>query len=124
MKKGPNSGGVNESVNKTAVRHLAEPKNNRTAVGFVPETQWSEGHVVIVPIRHVTHMRALSQREWDDLMELSRRTATKTIHSYYGWEDGEHQGASIILNQGRIAGQTEEHLLVHMVPRFDNPESM
>lgn len=69
------------------------------------------GHRLVVPVRHVARVQDLGQEEWADLFELVRDV---------GAEVGSAQdvdGVNIGINDGQAAGQTIDHLHVHVIPR-------
>jgi diadenosine tetraphosphate (Ap4A) HIT family hydrolase len=78
----------------------------------------SLGHALIIPRRHVLSFFELETRELIDLYELLQK-AKRQI-------DGLHKpdGYNIGINQGSSAGQTVEHLHIHLIPRYkgDVPE--
>jgi ATP adenylyltransferase len=74
---------------------------------------YNNGHVMIVPNRHVPMLDRLAQREKLDLLQLLDRSLAvlkKTIHP---------QGFNIGINLGRSAGAGfPGHLHIHIVPRW------
>jgi len=103
----------------------------------------SPGHAEVIPIRHVSSVRELSDGEWSDL-KLSIENLVKLIERtdfeelYRKMEpfnensklfienmlirdlkkrpDGYNYG----INEGRAAGQTIEHLHLHIIPRYED----
>ncbi len=74
---------------------------------------YNNGHLLVVPYRHVGRLESLTDREWLDLLRLT--------------VDGIHrmkrvlrpQGYNIGLNLGRVAGAgVPGHLHLHLVPRW------
>jgi diadenosine tetraphosphate (Ap4A) HIT family hydrolase len=68
-------------------------------------------HILVVPIRHVTSFTELSQEERDALLNMSARVAD-VLRGKFGAE-----GFNFAWNEGTSAGQSVEHLHVHIVPR-------
>ncbi|MBI1978799.1 MAG: HIT family protein [Candidatus Aenigmarchaeota archaeon] len=70
------------------------------------------GHTLIIPKRHVKSVLALTDKETDKLFELVKKIA-KTVHKVL-----KPAGLDIGTNYGRIAGQSVDHLHVHVIPRY------
>jgi ATP adenylyltransferase len=74
---------------------------------------YNNGHLMVVPNRHVPSLAGLSSEELGELMELARR-AEIALNSAY-----EPQGMNVGINLGRSAGAgVVDHLHLHMVPRW------
>ncbi|WP_101390233.1 HIT family protein [Streptomyces sp. TLI_146] len=74
----------------------------------------AEGHVEIVPKRHVESFFQLTTRELKDAYSLIR-FARENI------DDRHHpDGYTIGVNEGRAAGRTIDHLHIHLIPRHHN----
>ncbi len=74
---------------------------------------YSNGHIMVVPVRHTGLMEDLSDEESLDMMRL-----VKIMVSVYK-EEFSVEGVNIGINIGRAAGAgLEEHLHIHMVPRW------
>jgi ATP adenylyltransferase len=75
---------------------------------------YNNGHLMIVPNRHVASLASLTPDERDELMALAQR-AERAVHEAYGPE-----GLNVGLNLGRPAGAgIVDHLHLHMVPRWN-----
>ncbi len=74
---------------------------------------YANGHVMVVPVRHVGKIDELSDGELLDMMGLVRLLSSvlrETVHA---------EGLNIGINMGKPAGAgLEEHLHIHMVPRW------
>ncbi|MBP1747905.1 MAG: bis-adenosyl-polyphosphate hydrolase [Deltaproteobacteria bacterium] len=74
---------------------------------------YTNGHVMVVPVRHTGVMEDLSDEETLDMMRL-----VKVMVSVYK-EEFSVEGVNVGINIGRAAGAgLEEHLHIHMVPRW------
>lgn len=74
---------------------------------------YNNGHILIVPNRHVYDLSGLKQEEREDLWELLE--ATKGLIDKIMKPDGYNIG----INLGKAAGAGfPEHLHIHMVPRW------
>lgn len=70
------------------------------------------GHTLVIPKRHVKSLLALADKEVDKLFEVVKKTA-RTIYKTL-----KPNGLDIGTNYGRLAGQSVDHLHVHIVPRY------
>lgn len=75
---------------------------------------YSNGHLMVAPVRHTADLDALSDREMLELLRsvaLCRRVLTRASAP---------QGFNIGLNLGKAAGAgVEDHLHLHVVPRWN-----
>lgn len=92
--------------------HLLVHRSSRSYL-MLNRYPYNNGHVMIVPNRHVPMLDRLAQREKLDLLQLLDRSLAvlkKTIHP---------QGFNIGINLGRSAGAGfPGHLHIHIVPRW------
>lgn len=73
----------------------------------------SKGHVLIIPKRHISNITELKSNEWAYLF-----SAIMFIEGYLK-EKFNCDGFNIGINQGKAAGQTIEHLHIHVIPRYN-----
>lgn len=74
---------------------------------------YNPGHVLVVPIRHVGDLEAVTAEENAELQSLLQRTIGALRRT------AEPHGYNIGLNLGRVAGAgIPEHLHWHVVPRW------
>ncbi|MFC1703408.1 HIT domain-containing protein [Candidatus Omnitrophota bacterium] len=75
---------------------------------------YNNGHVMVVPYRHVKYLDALRENELKDLMQLLLSTK-KNLNSIL-----KPQGFNIGVNEGRCAGAGfVNHVHIHIVPRWN-----
>ena len=75
---------------------------------------YTNGHLLIAPNRHVSHMEVLEYRESTDLMEHVRRAIVVLKEAY------NPDGLNLGMNLGKAAGAgVEEHLHFHLLPRWN-----
>jgi ATP adenylyltransferase len=74
---------------------------------------YSNGHVMVVPVRHTGLLEGLTDEELMDMMSLVK--IMTTIFK----EEFNVDGLNVGINVGRAAGAgLEEHVHIHMVPRW------
>jgi ATP adenylyltransferase len=75
---------------------------------------YNNGHLMIVPNRHVATLAATSADEQSELMRLTRHAEIALTEAYAP------QGINVGINLGRPAGAgVLDHLHVHLVPRWN-----
>ena len=74
---------------------------------------YNNGHLMVVPNRHVGTLRAMTREELDELMRFTRHAEMALAEAY------KPQGINVGINLGRPAGAgVLDHLHVHLVPRW------
>jgi ATP adenylyltransferase len=74
---------------------------------------YTNGHVMVVPVRHTGLIEELSPEELLDMMQL-----VQTMVSIFK-EEFRVDGVNVGINMGRAAGAgLEEHIHIHVVPRW------
>ena len=73
----------------------------------------SEGHCLIIPKRHVSSIDDLTDCELKDLYVVLQQTKHMLCEVY------QPDGFNIGINEGEAAGQTVEHLHIHLIPRYE-----
>jgi ATP adenylyltransferase len=74
---------------------------------------YNNGHIMIVPYRHIAHVTDLTVDEMTELMTLTQRSLRVLTAAF------NPQGFNIGINQGSAAGAgIAEHLHQHIVPRW------
>jgi ATP adenylyltransferase len=75
---------------------------------------YNNGHLMVVPNRHVPTLEATHADEREELMRLTRHAEMAVTEAY------KPQGINVGINLGRPAGAgVLDHLHVHLVPRWN-----
>jgi ATP adenylyltransferase len=75
---------------------------------------YNNGHLMVVPNRHVATLQASTPEERDELMRFTRHAEMALTEAYMP------QGINVGINLGRPAGAgVVDHLHVHVVPRWN-----
>jgi len=101
---------VNDCPFCARVAHGSE-HSSRAAVAFDDGFPVAEGHMLVVPRRHVSRVEHLEASDWSDLFALVREVA-RALTARPGVD-----GVNVGYNSGPAAGQTVEHAHVHVIPR-------
>jgi len=74
---------------------------------------YNNGHLMVVPNRHVASLAECSVAELGEMMELTRRAEIALAEAY------RPQGLNVGINLGRSAGAgVVDHVHIHAVPRW------
>lgn len=73
----------------------------------------SEGHTLIVTRRHVGDYFELTDEEWRAMQAMLLRLKRELDAEY------RPQGYNVGVNVGRAAGQTIDHVHLHLIPRYE-----
>jgi ATP adenylyltransferase len=74
---------------------------------------YSNGHVMVVPVRHVGFVENLSEPELSSMMKFVQKMVVVLKKTF------NVDGVNIGINVGRAAGAgLEEHVHIHVVPRW------
>lgn len=82
------------------------------AIAFLDINPVNKGHLLIVPRAHYPRVLDLPDDLSAHVGSLVPRLA-RAVHAATGAED-----SNVIINSGRVAGQTVDHCHWHIVPRF------
>ena len=75
---------------------------------------YNNGHLMVVPNRHVPNLASLTAEEQSELMRLTRHAEIALNEAY------SPHGLNVGINLGRPAGAgIADHLHVHLVPRWN-----
>ncbi len=81
----------------------------------VPAYAYIDGHILVIPRRHIRSVKELTPGEWETMRKLFY-LAKKMIREVYGVK-----GMQIVQKDGVAAQGTVEHIHFHCVP-FDQPD--
>ena len=85
---------------------------NEMALAFFDKFPVNEGHVLIIPKRHLANLFDATQEEVGSIWKLIKEVKEKLNKRFH--PDGYNVG----VNVGAAAGQTVFHLHVHVIPRY------
>lgn len=85
---------------------------DRNTLAFLDINPHSPGHTMIIPKTHASNIIELTENEIPPLFLAVKKMAEVLIKAL------DAQGLTIGINQGRVSGQTIDHLHIHILPRF------
>jgi diadenosine tetraphosphate (Ap4A) HIT family hydrolase len=95
---------------------LAESRllfRNDAAIAVRDAYPVTEGHTLVIPLRHVASFFDATAQERDAMLALLDQ-ARLQLQSEFG-----PAGYNIGINDGPAAGQTVGHLHIHLIPRYE-----
>ena len=98
---------------KTQKRHEVYEENG--VYMTVPAYAYVDGHLLVIPRRHVHSVKELTPAEWETMRKMFY-LAKKMIRETHGIK-----GMQIVQKDGVMAQSTVEHLHFHCIP-FDQPD--
>lgn len=84
---------------------------NRYVRAFPTNTPIVPMHVLIAPVRHVTSMAELTDKEHAAMFEIAKQLSEVFTKHF------EAEGFNYAWNEGLLAGQSIAHLHLHVLPR-------
>lgn len=82
-------------------------------LAFLDVHPCSTGHTVVIPKKHLTELKELSEHQWEHLM-LGLHRATMLVD-----EKLKPAGLNIGINNRPAAGQAVPHVHWHIIPRYE-----
>jgi len=91
---------------------------NEAAIAFRDAYPVAPGHTLVIPVRHVPSFFDTTPEERESMLSLLE-AAKQQLQSEFG-----PAGYNIGINDGAAAGQTVDHLHIHLIPRYqgDRPD--
>lgn len=74
----------------------------------------SKGHVLVIPKKHSKDIFDITDNEYSYLMGIVSSITKKLKKNL------ECNGFNVLQNNGEVAGQTVNHLHIHIIPRYEN----
>ena len=86
----------------------------RTCFAVMNLYPYNNGHLMVIPHRHVDTLLALDDGEVAEMMDLARRAQRVLLNALHP------HGINLGMNQGRAAGAgIADHLHLHVLPRWE-----
>lgn len=81
-------------------------------------SQTTYGHTLVMPKKHYADILAIPSDELEYLVTKTRDIARTLVDKLNA------QGFNLLINTGAIAGQTVEHLHIHIIPRYSDDDTI
>lgn len=80
--------------------------------------QTTKGHCLVMPKKHYDNFLAMPKDEYANLMVKTQEIAKLVVKNMNA------KGCNILINTNEVAGQTVMHTHVHIIPRYDQNDSI
>ena len=81
-------------------------------------SQTTKGHTLVMPKKHYANFLEMPVSEFGSLMEKVQSISNKVI------ENLDAKGCNVLINTNEVAGQTVMHTHVHVIPRYDQNDTI
>ena len=81
-------------------------------------SQTTRGHTLVMPKKHYNDFLQMPGYEFGMLMEKTQKIADRIVKNLNA------TGCNILINTGETAGQTVRHIHVHIIPRYDENDTV
>ena len=81
-------------------------------------SQTTKGHTLVMPKKHYENFLEMPADEFGRLMEKVQHVAKKTVRNL------EANGCNVLINTNAVAGQSVMHTHVHIIPRYDENDTI
>ena len=81
-------------------------------------SQTTYGHTLVMPKKHYDNFLQMPKEEAGQLMELVNVLGNKIVKNL------DAKGLNILINTNEVAGQSVNHTHVHIVPRYDENDTV
>ncbi len=81
-------------------------------------SQTTEGHTLVMPKKHYDNFLEMPEAEFARLMTVTQKLACKIT------EKMNASGCNILINTNAVAGQSVMHAHVHIIPRYNENDTV
>ena len=81
-------------------------------------SQTTKGHTLVMPKKHYENFLEMPEAEFGKLMEKVQCVAKKVTKNL------EAKGCNVLINTNPVAGQSVMHTHVHIIPRYDENDTI
>lgn len=81
-------------------------------------SQVTLGHTLVMPKKHVKNLLEADSKTVSSVMEVVRQLADEIT------QKTQAKGCNILMNCNEVAGQTVDHMHVHIIPRYHKQEAI
>ena len=86
--------------------------SNGVAYAIYDKFPVTEGHMLVIPVRHFADFFEISDSEHEAVFDLMKAMQKKLLD-----DDSRITGFNVGVNVGEVAGQTVPHCHIHLIPR-------
>jgi histidine triad (HIT) family protein len=87
-------------------------------LAFLDITQTTKGHTLVVPKKHFSNFLEVDSDTLQHMIQITQNIAKKLVKRL------DAKGCNILTNANTVAGQTVMHFHIHIIPRFDETDTI
>jgi len=87
-------------------------------IAILDISQTTKGHTLVIPKKHYDNVLEMPKDEYLYLMEVAQKIAKHLVDKLNA------TGLNILVNTNESAGQTVMHTHIHLIPRYDNSDTI
>ena len=87
-------------------------------LAFLDISQTTKGHTLVIPKKHYANFLEVDVNTLQHIMHITQKLANQIVNNL------DAKGCNILSNAGPIAGQTVMHFHVHIIPRFNQDDTI
>ena len=88
--------------------------SNASAIAVRDAYPVSEGHTLVIPVKHEPDLTRLDSASYSECFDLVRTVIEGLTQEF------DPAGFNVGVNIGKAAGQTVNHAHIHVIPRYEN----
>jgi diadenosine tetraphosphate (Ap4A) HIT family hydrolase len=88
--------------------------SNASAIAIRDAYPVSEGHTLVIPLKHEPNLTRLDSVSYRECFDLVRNVIDGLIKEF------DPAGFNVGVNTGESAGQSVDHAHIHVIPRYEN----
>lgn len=81
-------------------------------------SQTTYGHTLVMPKKHYDNFLQMPKDEFANLMATAQLVGKKVVNNV------DAKGCNLLINTNEVAGQTVNHIHVHIIPRYDQNDTV
>lgn len=87
-------------------------------LAFLDISQTTKGHTLVIPKKHYQNFLEVDSDTLQHMTVITQKLAKKIVHNVSA------NGCNILTNAGLEAGQTVFHFHIHIIPRFNDKDTI
>lgn len=103
-------------INRDIPAHIVYEDDS--VIAFLDISQTTKGHTLVVPKKEVTNFLECDPETQIRINEVTKHLAHKIMKNLGA------KGFNVLTNMNEVAGQTVFHYHVHLIPRYDESDSI
>ena len=97
------------SVGKIPVKKIYE---DNKVIAILDINPANKGHTLVIPRKHYPSLSLVPPEEIEHIFKVANNISTALLEI--------SEGTNLLVSNGVSAGQKVEHILIHVIPRFEN----